>query len=361
MEPENEPRSTPEVVFPLRVDWNGYRPVYKLGNEGGNCSFGCKFCGVGRSPRVDSAANISLFDNLHATYLREIAGLYHPAIFNRGNVTDPKAFSPATLDHILNAFANDGRVTYVSLNSREITATTAVLDRLAGPGLPFPIHFIFGQESFSESASRILGKKNRGEMERFVWKLKRYNQEHLPRDVTKRYIFGLDVNLVFLPELYLEAGESRSGHEAKIAGGLADDLRQLLARADPLVPIEVNIHPYYEVPSLPYQRADLFMLLRMMPELQCIIEQHNARSGGAEAHLFLGVVFVRNGFGALNRDGRESLLELQAAIDSFNRTGRTKCIHSPKADSTTAAQPEIVNVEQFRQIDAATPGEGPLL
>lgn len=102
----NEKLSTPEAVFPLR----GYRPVYKLGNEGGNCSFGCKFCGVGRSTRVISAENIARFDALHANYLTDIDGPFHPAIFNRGNVTDPKAFSWATLDHIFQAFQEDERV-----------------------------------------------------------------------------------------------------------------------------------------------------------------------------------------------------------------------------------------------------------
>lgn len=335
MEPENEPRSTPEVVFPLRVDWNGYRPVYKLGNEGGNCSFRCKFCGVGRSPRVTSASNIALFDELHFKYMHEISGLYHAAVFNRGNVTDPKAFSAATLDHVLNVFTNDRRVTYVSLNSRESTATDAVMERLVARNMPFPIHFIFGQESFSESAPRIIGKRNRGEMERFLTKIRRYNQQDGPRDAEKRYLFGLDVNLVFLPELYLGARESRSGHEAKIADGLADDLRQLLDRADPLVPMEVNIHPYYEVPSLPYHKADLLMLMRIMSDLQCMIEQHNARSGGREVHVFVGVVFVPNAIEAVNPDERERFLELQSAIDSFNRTGRTTNLQLTKGDSTT--------------------------
>lgn len=314
---------TPEVVFPLRIDRNGYRPVYKLGNEGGNCSFGCKFCGVGKSPRVTSAQNIALFDSLHAKYLPEIAGPYHPAIFNRGNVTDPQAFSPTTLDHVLGALERDGRVGYISLNSREPTATSEVLDGLAARRLPFPIHFIFGQESFNRSTRRVLGKNNEGEMERFVEKLKHYNRQHESPVGGKRYLFGLDVNLVFLPELYLKAGERRQGREAQIAQGLADDLRELLRRTDPLVPVEVNIHPYYEVGSLPYERADVLMLRRMLPSLQRIIEEDQQRFGLHQPHLFVGIVFippVQESEPSITHGMQ--VVEFQATIDEFNRTGR---------------------------------------
>ena len=315
-------RSTPEVVFPLRVDRNGYRPVYKLGNEGGNCSFGCKFCGVGKSVKITSAENIATFDALHAKYLTEIKGPYHPAIFNRGNVTDSKSLSLATLDHILGVFERDKRVTYLSLNSRESTATTEVLGRLVDRNLPFPIHFIYGQESFSESAQRILGKNNRGEMEQFMQKLKCRNQAYQPHDGGKRYQFGLDVNLVFLPELYLQAGESRKNNETRIAEGLADDLRRLLVRTDPLVPVEVNIHPYYEVAALPYEKADLLQLLRILPTLQRIVEEYNRKPHMYRTHLFLGVVFVVEGANEVS-DSRQTkkLFQLQQAIDAFNRTG----------------------------------------
>lgn len=322
---------TPEVVFPLRIDRNGYRPVYKLGNEGGNCSFGCKFCGVGKSPRATSAQNVALFDSLHAKYLPEIAGHYHPAIFNRGNVTDPQAFSPATLDHVLEAFQHDSRVSYISLNSREPTATTEVLDGLTARRLPFPVHFIFGQESFNRSTRRVLGKDNEGEMERFVEKLKHYNRQHESPVSGKRYLFGLDVNLVFLPELYLKAGEQRQGHEAEIAQGLADDLRELLRRADPLVPVEVNIHPFYEVNSLPYKKADVLMLLHILPSLQRILEEDQQQFALHQPHLFVGIVFippVQESEPSMTRGMQ--VAEFQATIDEFNRTGRLLAMSLPR-------------------------------
>jgi hypothetical protein len=319
---KNKRRSTPEVVFPLRVDQNGYRPVYKLGNEGGNCSFGCKFCGVGKSVKITSAENIATFDALHTKYLTEIDGPYHPAIFNRGNVTDSKSFSLATLDHILGVFEPDKRITYLSLNSRDSTATTEVLCRLVDRNLPFPIHFIYGQESFNESAQRILGKNNQGEMEQFMQKLKCHNQAYQPHNSSKRYLFGLDVNLVFLPELYLQAGESRRDSETRIAEGLVDDLRKLLVRTDPLVPVEVNIHPYYEVEALPYEKADLLQLLRILPTLQRIIDEHNRKPGMYRTHLFLGVVFFVEGANEVGGSRQaQKLSQLQQAINDFNRAG----------------------------------------
>lgn len=310
--------SPPEVVFPLRVDRNGYRPVYKLGNERGDCSFGCRFCGVRRSIPVTSAQNVAAFDALHAEYSAEIDGAYHPAVFNRGNVTDPDAFSPSTLDHVLAVFERDPRVVFVSLNSRERTATSAVLDGLAGRKLPFPVHFIFGQESFNSSAARVLGKNTEGELERFVERLRPYNPQH-DHGVRRRYVFGLDVNLVFLPELYMEVGASRRGREARIIDGLADDLRELLRRVDPLVPVEVNIHPYYEVESLPYEKADLFLLLRAVAPLRSLIDDHNRQSAARRVSLFLGVVLLTD----TGRGGAEMIRvqRLQAAVDGFNRNG----------------------------------------
>ena len=327
---QGEAPVSPNFQFPLRVDRNGCRSVYKLGNERGDCQFECRFCGVGRSPRMSSAANIALFDALHSKHLAELAGPYHPAIFNRGNVTDPEAFSLDTLNHILEVFEQDGRVSYLSLNSRESTAATEVLDRLAARNLPFPIHFIFGQESFSQSAPRILGKSNRGEMERFVRKLKRYNMGRRLGGDRKAYVFGLDVNLVFLPELYLEAGESREGRETRIAEGLANDLREVLRRADPVVPVEINLHPYYEVASLPYRQADVCQLLRILPPLQVIVDEHNRKPGMYPTHLFVGVVFFEDGGEQPSDSDRAGKLHwLQQAIDEFNRTGKLPGLPRP--------------------------------
>jgi hypothetical protein len=312
----------PEVAFPLRRDRNGWRAVYKLGNERGDCPFQCTFCGVGRSPRVTSDENIALFDVLHSRHLAAIDGPYHAMIFNRGNVTDGGAFSSRTLDHVLNTFSRDSRVSYVSLNSRERTATPDVLDALSSRNLPYPIHFVLGQESFARSAPLILGKHNCGEMARFVAKLKRYNANFDPLAEHERYVFGLDVNLLFLPELYLGPGEARNGNMAGIAAGITRDLRQLLTLSDPLVPMEVNIHPYYEVESLPYQKADLSVLLRILPSLKRMIEDHNQSCHTCRTHLFVGIVFVTNeGVLRPNPDLASRISRLEAAFERFNTTG----------------------------------------
>jgi len=317
-----KPVETPEVVFPLRRDRNGWRAVYKLGNERGNCPFECRFCGVGTSPSVTSEEDISLFDVLHAQHLAVIDGPYHAVIFNRGNVTDTGSFSAQTLDHILSIFASDSRVSYVSLNSRERTATEEVLEALSARHLPFPIHFVFGQESFAESAPVILGKHNCGEMARFIAKLKRYNAGFESAVGRRRYVFGLDVNLLFLPELYLSPGETRNGNMAGIAAGISNDLRQVLTLSDPLVPMEVNIHPYYEVEPLPYERADLSVLLRILPSLDRIIEGHNKSRHTRPIHLFVGVVFVTNeGTHCPNSVLASRISTLAATFDRFNTKG----------------------------------------
>lgn len=306
--------------FPLRRDRHGYRPVYKLGNERGPCPYACTFCGVGKSEKVSAEWNIRRFDAKHAEYLVGIDGPYHPAIFNRGNVTLETDFSRRTLDHILNVFSSDSRVQYVSLNSREPAATPEVLDRLAEANRPFPIHFILGMESFSPRTPEVLGKSNKGEMQRFVAKLKPYNIGNGTSNQSKPYVFGLDVNLVFLPELYLDAGESRAGKEQRIGKGLAEDLRTLLSHTDPAVPCEINIHPFYAVESLPYESADLFMLLRILPMLQGIVEEHNRQPGVYRMHLFVGVVLLPQQPGSLPGKGNFAAT-VQAAIDVFNRTG----------------------------------------
>jgi hypothetical protein len=314
---------SPEVVFPLRRDRNGWRAVYKLGNELGSCPFQCRFCGVRRSPRVTSDENVSLFNQFHAQYLATIDGPYHAAIFNRGNVTSAAEFSPNTLSHVLETFARDDRVTYVSLNARESTATAECLDSLAARELPFPIRFIFGQESFANKAWLLLGKDTRGELERFIAKLRPYNEATASQRVIRRYEFGMNVNLVFLPELYLKPGESRDGNEARIAAGIADDLRQLLARSDPLVPMEVNIHPYYPVESLPYEKADLFMLLRILPSLQRLVEDHNRYPDSCQTHLFVGVVFIASEGAPDDRAGAmPEVQRMRRQFDVFNATGR---------------------------------------
>jgi hypothetical protein len=175
-------------------------------------------------------------------------------------------------------------------------------------------------------------------MARFVAKLRRYNANFEPRGERKRYVFGLDVNLLFLPELYLAPGEARHGNVARIAAGIANDLRQLLTLSDPLVPMEVNIHPYYEVESLPYEKADLSVLLRILPSLERLIQDHNLSRDVWPTHLFVGVVFVKNhGLSHPDSDPAARISELEAAFETFNTTGCFAADRTPPASDSPNA------------------------
>lgn len=306
--------------FPLRRDRKGMRVVYRLGNEWGPCPFACTFCGVGNSPRVAPEENRTRFDRLFADYAAHISEPYHAAIFNEGNVTHPREFSRETLRYVLDAFVRDPKVQYVSLNSRESTATVGALEFLRDLELPFPVHFIFGLESYSARGRELLGKKNEGELERFLVKLDTFNRKGGPGDLRKPYGFGLDINLIFLPEVFLAPGEERGGREEQIHRGFLDEFRLVLTRLNPAVPCQINIHPYYAVPSLPFRDADLLQLLRILPDLQSAVNEHNARISGTRVDIFVGVVFVQLGKELAGPNG-ELQEEIERAIVTFNETG----------------------------------------
>ncbi len=324
-----------EGAFTLRRDQNGLRPVYNLGNELGDCPYHCTFCGVGRSPKVTPEWNIAEFDRQHAAIQSEIDGPYHPLIYNQGNVTSPAEFSRRTLDHILRAFEPDPRVIFISLNSRERLTTNELLDSLAGRGFRFPIHFILGVESLSANAPKILGKDTRGELERFISKLARYNRAADRRQPLAGYTFGLDASIVFLPELYLQEGQSREGRGAEIAGGLLCEVKQLLTLFHPTVPVEINLHPYYEVASLPWKPADLESFMLVLPLLQVEVNRHNASTPGHPTHLFVGI----EGTGYEGGAEAAALARWKTFIESFNQSGRCPWEVSPSDPDRLAPSP----------------------
>lgn len=306
------------LAFTIRKDQNGYRPVFLLGNMLGQCPYSCKFCGVKTFEKATAADIVNKFDKLFLKYQRKIHGPYHPVIYNRGNVTDPKELPCQLLDYILDRFNEDRRVLYVSLNSREKYTTSNLLNHLAQKGLSYPIHFILGIESFSARTSRVLGKITSGELERFSKKLEKFNVEFTKGKNKRNYVFGLDVNLLFLPELYLDEGRSRRDNRGKVLDGLEDDLLQLLRCIKRNVPVEVNIHPYYRIDTLPYEDADLDDLMYALPRLQNLIEQHNRILGNYQTHLFLGI----EGKGYSNRSQKAQIRKWHPFIDKFNQTGR---------------------------------------
>jgi hypothetical protein len=308
--------------FTIRTDRNGSRLVFVLGNLLRNCPYNCRFCSVRSILQTSARDARRRFDELWTGYRQPVDGPFHPVIYNGGNVTNPREFSRDLLRHVLETFRGERNIRYLSLNSRETDASPEVLDELASLDLPYPLHFIFGIESFSRRTAHLLGKDTRGELHRFVAKLKPRNLSR--RKLTpapKSYLFGLDVNLVFLPELYLEDGALREGREPEIERGIVQDIEHLLATADPAVPIQINLHPFHRVPALPFADASLAQLIGILPALQALVERHNVPGNLAPTHLFVGV----EGTGYDGDDWRRQIDAWGTVIDEFNRTGAIRC------------------------------------
>lgn len=302
--------------FTLRRDQNGLRIVFMLGNEQGYCSYQCEFCNVKRSPKISAEENIRLFDKQYARYRYLIDGPYHPLVYNKGNVTNPSEFSRATLDYVLESFTHDARIQFVSINSREGSATTEVLEYLASRNFKFPIHFILGLESFSATTKEILGKDTMGELQRFIDKLRPYNQRD---NQSSSYTFGLDVNLLFLPELYSESKDLGKDDCPGTEKGLQNDLDNILKQADPSVPIEINIHPFCCLDFLPFQNAELETLIRTLPGLQAMVDRHNKqRLATRPVHIFVGI----EGKGYNSELWLAQIQQWGSTIDHFNQTGK---------------------------------------
>jgi len=298
--------------FSLRKDQCGQRPIYYLGNELGDCPHNCTFCDVGHSQKVTAADNIELFFELHKQFMRLIEGPYHPLIYNQGNITNPLEFSESSLQRILQEFNKDPRIGYVSLNSRSCYITHALLRLLISYDLTFPIHFIFGLESFSDRAKVLFGKNTTGDIHQLIDILRPYNQSTGGK-IRGDYRFGLDVNLVFLPEMYLKEGESRAGNEQAIAAGMRWELEQLLSSIDPSVPVEINLHPYYAVEKLPFESIDLSFFMNELPALQALVNKHNQINTDRRTHLFVGL----EGGGY----DQNHLLNWVGQVEKFNATG----------------------------------------
>lgn len=304
-------------LFTIREDRHGLSLVFLLGNALGCCPYNCRFCSTKTSRKVHPDEAIHRFDELCLQYSPEIDGPYHALIFNHGNVTNELECPTHVLDHILDQFSNDGRVVYVSLNSREREASREVLEGLAQKKLPFPVHFIFGLESFSPRMPEILGKDTRGELERFIRKLEPFNAGHDFGEGGNTYTFGLDVNLIFLPELYRTEGQVGSVGPAEAKRGLMGDLRKLLSESSASVPMQINIHPYCRVDALSYGDENLNVLMAVLPELQDMISSHNITVISPPVHIFVGV----EGLGYAKAEQFHQIREWKPVIDEFNRSG----------------------------------------
>lgn len=300
-------------MFPIRRDRIGLRPVFMLGNLNGRCPFDCTFCGV-KAEEVTAAGDArEHFREQWLQYRPLLDGPYHPIIYNEGNVTNHLEFPAELLAHILEFFRADERVQYIALNSREKYATEQLLSEFQRKHLPFPVHFVFGLESVSEKAHQMLGKNTRGELKRFARKLSRFNKR-VPGGGT--YSFGLDVNLLFLPQLYTGAGTMSTARRGLLAAGLERDIEYVLDVTCDGPPVQINIHPYYQVEALPFTDAEVGDLVRILPQVQAKIVQSN-RNRSPPAHLFVGI----EGKGYQTSYWQQQSEQWGAIIDIFNATG----------------------------------------
>jgi hypothetical protein len=290
-----------------------------LGNAFGRCPYDCRFCSVKATEKVTAAEIRSRFHLQWQKYEPILDGPYHPLIYNEGNVTNPLEFPREQLDYILEFFRGDPRVQYVSLNSREHYATEDFLKRLQEKNYPFPVHFIFGLESFSPKTDRVLGKNVAGELGRFADKLLLFGGQHASHVRRGAYCFGLDVNLLFLPELYLEGGESRRQTE-QVRQGIEQDVAQALTIAERGLPVLINIHPYHRVEALPFENAELGTLIESLPRLQSLVDQHNAQHPQDPVHIFIGI----EGKGYGTKYWRQQMQYWGESITLYNETGSVR-------------------------------------
>ena len=302
--------------FPIRKDLYGLRYVFFLGNEGGDCKYCCTFCEIGKSNKVSSEYNITLFENLHKDYFEQTNGkINHPLIYNRGNVTDEKAFSRRTLKHILERFIHSSNITHLSINSREREVTEEFIEFILQMTLPYPIHFILGQESFSDKTYQIIGKNSQGEYERLVKKLIRFNQKGFYPD-NKSYNFGIDCNLLFLPELYIGESE-RLPNKKEIENGFVNDIEKALEFSSENLPMTLNLHPYYKVRSLPYDNADIEQFIEILPNITELVKTYNT-TAKFKTSIFIGFRGLKTG----NEQIDKQMDKWNKYFDNFNEMNK---------------------------------------
>lgn len=121
-----------------------------------------------------------------------------------------------------------------------------------------------------------------------------------------------------MPELYLDERESREKNFQKIKKGVEKDLEQLLNSINYKMPVEINIHPFCHVKSLPYKDANLDMFMKILPRLQEIVDEYNKGCKDYQTHLFIGM----EGKGYNRKDHKNQIQKWKKIIEKFNWTGK---------------------------------------
>ena len=282
--PPKEVIDAPEVSdlqekFEMRKDADGIRDVLVIGNERPKgCPFKCVGCGVHEEAAVvDASANARIIaEQIKAleVQMKEKAkdyqeSGYHLCIYNYGNVTNPEELSEANLEALLHGMnALDPAPKFVSINSRGRYVNEEVLARLEKMNLQYRIHFILGVETLSEKGKAIYGKPN---IDRELANMFDVLNAHNEKNNTA---FGIDTGFVFLPEFYTDDRTDRT----TISEGFMKDIGGTIEKyGGQKTPLKINIHPFYEIPGMPYSStAEHFdILMETLLKLEAETKQKN--------------------------------------------------------------------------------------
>lgn len=291
--------------FKPRQDQDGTRLIISLSNEKG-CPHKCRGCGVHKDVRIVSRQTNRRTISEEITRLaKATTAPYHIIVYNSGNVASPEELSRENLNYLLELLDKlDPKPTMVSLNTRGLYITDELLDNISALNLSYRVNFNFGVETLTRRGMKIYGKPGIDEeLHQAFTILRDYNQTH-----TKQ--FGLMINFVYLPEVYLEEDQPREGFVQEISSFVEDYV-------DKGVPIRINLHPFYQVDGLAYRDSSLDDLMKTIPEIQRILDSKNeaVAEQAMRVSLFIGV--QDRGY---ETDGWKTQIQRwQPMIDRINR------------------------------------------
>ncbi|HTI71135.1 MAG TPA: hypothetical protein VMF06_14290 [Candidatus Limnocylindria bacterium] len=270
----------PELVFPLVEDSYGTRLAWVFGNEatGGVCPFYAKQChhcdiGAGEGIQFNPELNGRRLKYFLGYYQAALPDVVHLVVYNSGSTLNPREFSAASLEAILEVAAGLPRCQVVSLDSREIYITPGHLGRVLRHLRP------------DQQARVILGLETQDDRLRQEILNKRMTRESIVRafETVGRFCgrVGFDLNVVFAPP-YLLGPDAIAEAVATVRYGL--DLGHRFQ-----APVDFNFHPYYPsrmgLQRFPgHTRADLGTALEAVAQIQPLL-----RHDGGASRLFIGL------------------------------------------------------------------------
>lgn len=268
-----------ESSFSTRKDNDWYREVITIWNERKWwCSFDCKECWVRDNfTSVTSDFNKSdINENIKTlekkVLLNEISyqeEWWHICIYNNWNVTNSKEMSSDNLWSLLKEIDKiNPKPEYVSLNSRGWFIKDGLLEDIKEMNLWYDIQFILWIETINWRGEIFWeSKKNmRNELLRSIKKVTNFNN-------CNETDFWLDINLLFLPEFYLNEWEDRESNKEKIINGFLLDLKELINMWTNNFHLKINLHPYYSTKEWNYKNADMYMFFDVLWKIESILNK----------------------------------------------------------------------------------------